>query len=72
MPRYFFHMNDVVDTEGQVFADAEEARREAREVARELAKDRSVSEGARLVVADESGAVVHEEPLEPFHEESES
>jgi hypothetical protein len=29
-----------------------------------------VSEGARLVVADESGAVVHEEPLEPFHEES--
>jgi hypothetical protein len=65
MPRYFFHLRSsgVVDAKGQVFATEEEARSEAAAVALELARNRVASTEERIVVSDESGAVVHEQPL---------
>jgi hypothetical protein len=65
MPRYYFrlHPSCVTDIEGQVFANADEARQEARAIARELARNRTASTEERIVVTDEHGAVVHEEPF---------
>jgi hypothetical protein len=57
------HSSGIVDTKGQVFATEKEARSEAAAVAREFARNRPASTEDRIVVADESGAVVHERPL---------
>jgi hypothetical protein len=71
MPRYFFHLfpSGVADTEGQVFATEDEARGEAEAVARELARNRTAPAEERIVVTDETGTVVCDEPivtLSPF------
>jgi hypothetical protein len=65
MPRYFFHFHSscTVDADGQIFPTEEEACFEARAVARELARNRVASTEERIVVTDESGAVIHEQPL---------
>jgi Domain of unknown function (DUF6894) len=65
MPRYFFHLHGsgARDTEGQEFPNDEAAREEAVAVARDLARNRHVTTSERLIVTDESGKVVHEEPL---------
>jgi hypothetical protein len=65
MPHYFFHLhpNRISDTEGQVFANPQEARREAEAVAIELARNRVCSTEEFVVVVDEHGDVVHEQPL---------
>ena len=65
MPRYFFHMHGsgARDTEGQEFPNDDAARQEAIAVARELSQNRSVSTKERLVVTNDKGAVIHEEPL---------
>jgi len=62
MPRYYFHLLGVVDEEGSDFPDHEAARQEAIQIARELA--RSGAAGAeRVLVMNENGVVVHEEPI---------
>jgi hypothetical protein len=65
MPRYFFHLHGsgARDTEGQEFPNDEAARQEAVAVARDLGRNRPVATNERLVVTDESGKVIHEEPL---------
>jgi Domain of unknown function (DUF6894) len=65
MPRYFFHLrgSGALDTEGQVFPNDEAAREEARAVARDLSANRAVATDERLMVTDEAGKVIHEEPL---------
>jgi Domain of unknown function (DUF6894) len=65
MPRYFFHLrgSGALDTEGQEFPNDETARQEARAVARELSQNKTAVSDERLVVTNEAGEVVHEEPL---------
>jgi hypothetical protein len=66
MPRYFFHLHGsgARDTEGQEFPNDEAAREEASAVARDLGRNRSVAmRNDRLVVTDESGRTVYDEPL---------
>jgi uncharacterized protein DUF6894 len=65
MPRYFFHLHGsgARDTEGQELPNDEAARQEAAAVARDLGRNRSVATNERLVVTDESGKVIHEEPV---------
>jgi hypothetical protein len=65
MPRYFFHLHGsgARDTEGQEFPDDEAARQEAVAVARDLGRNRNVTTDERLIVTDESGKVIHEEPV---------
>ena len=58
MHRYFFHLHGsgARDVDGQEFADDNAAIQEARAVARDLSQE-------RVVVTNEKGDVVHEEPL---------
>jgi Domain of unknown function (DUF6894) len=65
MPRYFFHLrgSGALDTEGQEFPHDEAAREEAREVARDLSENKAVATDERLMVTNEAGQVIHEEPL---------
>ena len=65
MPRYFFHLHGsgARDTEGQEFPNDDAARREAALIARELSKNRTLSANARLVVTNDKGEIIHEEPL---------
>ncbi len=65
MPRYFFHLHGsgALDTEGQEFQNDEAAREEARAVARELSQNKIAASDERLIVTNEAGDVIHEEPL---------
>ncbi len=65
MPRYFFHLHGsgARDIEGQDFLDDDVAIREARAVARDLSQNRNPSSQERVVLTNEKGEVVHEEPL---------
>jgi hypothetical protein len=65
VPRYFFHLHGsgARDTEGQEFPNDDAARREAVLIARELSKNRTLSANARLVVTNDKGEIIHEEPL---------
>ena len=65
MPRYFFHLkgSGALDTEGQEFPSDEAARDEARAVARELTQNKIAASDERLIVTNEAGKVIHEEPL---------
>jgi hypothetical protein len=65
MPRYFFHLHGsgARDIDGQEFADANAAIQESRLVARDLSQNRNPSSQERVVVTDEKGDVIHEEPL---------
>ena len=51
------------DVDGQEFADDNAAIQEARAVARDLSHNRNPSSQERVVVTNEKGDVVHEEPL---------
>ena len=68
MPRYFFHLHGsgAKDTDGQEFPNDAAAREEAVAVTRELSRNRQTSPGERVVVTNEKGEVIHEEPLTPF------
>jgi hypothetical protein len=68
MPRYFFHLQGsrATDTEGQEFPNDNAAREEAVAVARELSRGRKTSANERVVVTNEKGEVIHEEPLTPI------
>jgi hypothetical protein len=64
MPLYFFHLHGhSADVDGHEFPDDETARDEARAVARELVGNSNIMSGKRLIVRDEDGSIVHEEPL---------
>jgi len=65
MPRYFFHLHGsgARDLEGQDFDDNSAAIQEARAVARDLSQNRNPASEERVVVTDDQGNVVHEEPL---------
>ena len=65
MPRYFFHLHGsgALDTEGQEFPNDEAAHEEARAVARDLSRNKAVATDERLMVTNEAGQVIHEEPL---------
>lgn len=65
MPRYFFHLrgSGALDTEGQEFANDEATRAEARAVARDLSDNKAVATDERLMVTNEAGELIHEEPL---------
>ena len=67
MPRYFFHLHGsgARDIEGQEFADEQAAIHEARLVARDLSQNRKPSSQERVVVTNEKGQILHEEPLFP-------
>jgi hypothetical protein len=67
MPRYFFHLNGIVDLDGQTFATVEDVCREAQSVARKLAENGTSQSDERVVVTDERGRLVHEEPLAMHH-----
>ena len=68
MPRYFFHLHGsgAKDTDGQEFPNDAAAREEAVAVARELSRNRQTSPGERVVVTNEKGEIIHEEPLTSF------
>jgi hypothetical protein len=65
MPLFFFHLHGSGgrDMEGQEFADAVAAIEEARLVARDLSQNRNPASQERVVVTDDKGHPVHEEPL---------
>ena len=65
MPRYFFHLHGsgARDMDGQEFADTSAAIQESRLVARDLSQNRNPSSQERVVVTNEKGDIVHEEPL---------
>src|SRR5690242_1608801 len=65
MPRYYFHMDPlgVRDAGGQDLDDDAAARREATSLAHELTRHGVVGPGARIIVTNEGGVVVHEEQV---------
>jgi hypothetical protein len=65
MARYYFTLygSGADDLDGQDFPNDETAREEAKAVARELSQNRNPASNERIVVTDENGKVVHEEPL---------
>jgi hypothetical protein len=60
---FHLHGSGARDTEGQEFADDAAAIQEARIVARDLSQNRNPSSRERVVVTNEKGDVIHEEPL---------
>lgn len=65
MARYYFtlHGSGAEDLDGQEFPTDEAAREEARAVARDLSQNRNPASDEKIVVTNESGDVIHEEPL---------
>jgi len=53
----------ALDTEGQEFPNDDAAREEARAVARDLSRNKAVATEERLMVTNEAGQVIREEPL---------
>ena len=65
MPRYFFHFrgSGADDLDGEDFADDAAAIAEAKVAARELGRNRKKSSPESIVVTNEKGDTIHEEPL---------
>jgi hypothetical protein len=65
MARYYFTLygSGAEDLEGQEFPSDEAAREEARAVAGDLSQNRNPATNERIVVTNEKGDVIHEEPL---------
>jgi hypothetical protein len=65
MARYYFTLygSGASDLEGQEFSTDADAREEARAVARDLSQNRNPTSKERIVVTNEKGDVIHEEPL---------
>jgi len=72
MPRYFFHLKrgqiTILDQEGLVLADIEEAAKEAARRGREIAKRGApyggVPRGAVVIVADEQWCPILQVPID--------
>jgi hypothetical protein len=65
MPRYYFHFrgSGANDLDGEDFADDAAAIAEAKVVARELRQGRKKSSPEHIVVTNEKGETIHEEPV---------
>ena len=65
MPRYYFHMrgSGASDQDGEDFPDDAAAIAEAKVVACELRQGRNGSSHEHIVVTNEKGETIHEEPL---------
>jgi hypothetical protein len=65
MPRYYFHLrgSGAADLDGQEFPDDVSAIAEAKQVAQELARNNMAESHERIVVRNENGETIHEEPL---------
>jgi hypothetical protein len=65
MPRYYFTLygSGAEDLDGQDFPNDDAAREEARAVAGDLSENRNPATHERIVVTNEKGEVIHEEPL---------
>jgi hypothetical protein len=65
MPRYFLHFrgSGANDLDGEDFADDAAAIAEAKLVARELGRNRKNKSAEHIVVTNEKGETIHEEPL---------
>ena len=65
MPRYYFHLQGSTarDFEGEELADDGAAIHESQLVARDFSRNRSPALHERIVVTNERGATVHEEPV---------
>jgi hypothetical protein len=66
MPRYYFHFrgSGASDLDGEDFPDDAAAIAEAKTAARELRQGQTQSSDERIVVTNEQGKTVHEEPLD--------
>ena len=67
MPRYYFNFrgSGAEDLDGQDFADEAAAIAEAKVAARELGRHRKESSPESIVVTNEQGETIHEEPVIP-------
>jgi hypothetical protein len=65
MPRYYFHFrgSGADDLDGENFADDAAAIAEAKVAARELGRNRKETSPESIVVTNEKGETIHEEPL---------
>ena len=65
MARYYFtlHGSGAEDLDGQDFPTDQAAREEAMLVARDLSQNRNPATNEKIVVTNERGEVIHEEPL---------
>jgi hypothetical protein len=65
MPRYYFHFrgSGADDLDGQDFADDAAAIAEAKMVSRELRQGHIKNSHEHIVVTNEKGEAIHEEPL---------
>jgi hypothetical protein len=65
MTRYYFtlHGSGAEDLEGQEFSSDQAAREEAVAVARDLSQNRNPASNEKIVVTNDKGKVIHEEPL---------
>ncbi len=67
MPRYYFDLrgSGATDMDGQDFPDDAAAIAEAKQVAKELAGGNLSDAKERIVVRNDTGETIHEEPLSP-------
>jgi len=65
MPRYYFHFrgSGANDQDGEDFPDDSAAIAEAKVVAGELQRGRNSNSHEHIVVTNEKGETIHEEPL---------
>jgi hypothetical protein len=65
MARYYFtlHGSGAEDIDGQEFPTDDAACEEARAVARDLSQNRNSASDEKIVVTNDKGKVIHEEPL---------
>jgi hypothetical protein len=66
MPRFHFDIIDGVEIRDPVGMDCseDEAKQAARSIARQIAIDVGTRHARKIVVVDEHGAKVHEEPVQ--------
>jgi hypothetical protein len=66
MPRFHFDIIDGVEIKDPVGMDCseDEARQVARSIARQIAIDVGIRHARKVVVVDEEGSQVHEEPVQ--------
>jgi hypothetical protein len=65
MPLYYFHLrgSGANDLDGEQFPDDAAAISEAKQVARELRQGRKDGSTEYVVVTNEKGGTIHQEPL---------
>ena len=67
MPRYFFRVEPagVTDPDGEELPGPAAAQEMARLMARELSTGKVPTSADRIVVSDEAGNVIHDQPMSP-------